>query len=49
MLELAKINNSISTIIDELLQKGRIDDEYKRILAQGEFSVDSPSATNQIS
>lgn len=31
MLELAKINNSISTIIDELLQKGRIDDEYKRI------------------
>lgn len=30
MLDLAKINNSISAIIDELLQKGRIDEEYKK-------------------
>lgn len=29
MLEISKITNSISVIIDELLQKGRINDEFK--------------------
>lgn len=29
MLDIAKINNDISAIIEALLQKGRIDDEYK--------------------
>lgn len=30
MLEISKINSSISAIIEELLQKGRIDEEYKK-------------------
>lgn len=30
MLEISKINTTISAIIEELLQKGRIDDEYKK-------------------
>lgn len=40
MLDLAKINSIISTIIDELLQKGRIDEEYKRIFYS---SYDQPT------
>ncbi len=40
MLDLAKINSTISTIIDELLQKGRIDEEYKRIFYS---SYDQPT------
>lgn len=31
MLDIAHINNSISAIIDALLQKGRIDEEFKRV------------------
>lgn len=40
MLEITNITNAISTIINELLQKGRIDDEYKRNF---ESSYDQPT------
>lgn len=40
MLDLAKINSTISAIIDELLQKNRIDEEYKRIFYS---SYDQPT------
>lgn len=32
MLEISKINSSISVIIEELLQRGRIDDGFKKSL-----------------